>query len=145
MFLEDFTKIAMPIINNNFKNSMESCTNLLKTLQSGTRILQNIASHSKVTKDNVLTANVPLLKKSLEMLLSEVKIMLDGNGCLNAFWIGNLKHRDISGEEVGSQMPIEIKKKRKIDTQIIVEPIIQEEIILESEDDLQSLDLGSQL
>jgi len=46
----------------------------------------------------------------LEALLFEVKIMLDDNECLNAFWIGNLRHRNIAGNFVSSQFVQESSK-----------------------------------
>ncbi|KAG5458847.1 MAG: hypothetical protein BJ554DRAFT_854 [Olpidium bornovanus] len=89
-----------------------------------------VCGHSKVSKDLALTANVPQVRKSLETLLFRVKAMLDSNNCLHAFSIGmeahdnirenivhpltleccaagNLKHRNIAGEEVSSQVPRE--------------------------------------
>ena len=47
------------------------------------------------------------MRKSLEILLFLVKGMLEKNGCLAAFWMGNLKHRYIDGTEAASQIPIE--------------------------------------
>jgi len=61
-------------------------------------------------KDLVLTSNVPQAKKILETLLFEVKIMLDNNKCLQAFWIGNLRHRNIAGNFVSSQFVQESKE-----------------------------------
>ena len=52
---------------------------------------------------------MPLLKKSLEELLLGVKQILDANQCGSAFWLGNLKHRDLDGREIASQIPIQDK------------------------------------
>ena len=35
---------------------------------------------------------------------SRVKSMLARNNCASIFWMGNLKHRDIKGAEVSSQL-----------------------------------------
>ena len=46
-------------------------------------------------KDIALTNQVPLLKKSLETFVYRVKAMLTVAQCLEAFWLGNLKNRDL--------------------------------------------------
>jgi hypothetical protein len=66
-----------------------------------------MCGHSKADeKDSALIAKIPMLRKTLETLVFRVKAMLDRNGCANAFWIGNLKHKSIKGVELSSQMPI---------------------------------------
>ena len=55
--------------------------------------------------------NVPLLKKSLEVLVFRVKAMLAANDCLDAFVLGNLKNRDIHGEEILSQVTNEYEEE----------------------------------
>jgi len=42
-----------------------------------------------------LTNQVPMLKRSLEVFVFRVKAMLTVNKCLEAFWMGNLKNRDL--------------------------------------------------
>ena len=54
-------------------------------------------------KDVSLSNNVPLLKKSLEVFVYRVKAMLAANNCIEIFWMGNLKNRDLQGEEILSQ------------------------------------------
>ena len=46
-------------------------------------------------KDLTLTNQVPLLKRILEKFVLEVKAIFTGKGCVEAFWIGNLKNRDL--------------------------------------------------
>ena len=41
-----------------------------------------------------------MLKKSLELFVFRVKAMLTVNKCHEAFWIGNLRNRDITGQEI---------------------------------------------
>uniref|UniRef100_A0A3Q3F6X3 FA complementation group D2 n=1 Tax=Labrus bergylta TaxID=56723 RepID=A0A3Q3F6X3_9LABR len=77
LFLESFLKLGMPLLDNSFKR--QKC---------GT----------------VLTNHVPALKKSLELFVYRVKAMLTLNNCQEAFWIGNLKNRNLKGEEILSQM-----------------------------------------
>jgi len=46
-------------------------------------------------KNVALTNQVPQLKRTLEGFVYRVKAMLTVNQCLQAFWLGNLKNRDI--------------------------------------------------
>ncbi|EQB76954.1 Fanconi anemia group D2 protein [Camelus ferus] len=57
----------------------------------------------KIHQDMKLTKHVPFLKKTLELLVCRVKAMLIFNNCREAFWLGNLKNRDLQGEEIISQ------------------------------------------
>ena len=56
-------------------------------------------------KDLALTNVEPLLKKCLEAFVYRVKAMLTMNKCLEAFWLGNLKNRDLQVNQ------LEIKKR----------------------------------
>lgn len=58
-----------------------------------------MCSHSKSYKNTQLTSIVPLVKKSLEVFLFAVKSSIHAS-----FWMGNLKHRDLSGSVVSSQL-----------------------------------------
>ena len=90
-----------------FKKKRVDCVDLIKNLQLATRYLQTVCSHSKISQDVSLANNVPLLKKSLEVLVFRAKAMLAANDCLEAFVLGNLKNRDLQGEEILSQAATE--------------------------------------
>jgi hypothetical protein len=80
---------------------------LLKTVQQSTRSLQIICNHLKYS--NIKTSDplaIPSLKKSLESVIFRVKEILTRSGCLGAFWMGNLKHRDLEGQELSSQVEL---------------------------------------
>ncbi|XP_054537439.1 Fanconi anemia group D2 protein isoform X6 [Pan troglodytes] len=81
----------------------EDVLSLLETFQLDTRLLHHLCGHSKIHQDTRLTQHVPLLKKTLELLVCRVKAMLTLNNCREAFWLGNLKNRDLQGEEIKSQ------------------------------------------
>jgi len=85
----------MPVLDSLFRQRKDDVTGVLKSLQQSTRCLQHFCGHSKVTKDLTLTNHVPLLKKTLEMLLYKVKELLTNHNCAEAFWLGNLKNRDL--------------------------------------------------
>ncbi|XP_037535796.1 Fanconi anemia group D2 protein [Nematolebias whitei] len=103
LFLESFLKLGMPLLDYSFKRHKEDVQSLLKTFQLSTRQLHHMCGHSKIHQDTSLTNHVPALKKSLELFVYRVKAMLMLNNCQEAFWMGNLKNRNLKGEEILSQ------------------------------------------
>jgi len=103
LYVEAFLRSGMPVLDSLFRQRKDDVTGVLKSLQQSTRCLQHFCGHSKVTKDLTLTNHVPLLKKTLEMLLYKVKELLMNHNCAEAFWLGNLKNRDLQGHEILSQ------------------------------------------
>lgn len=103
LFVEAFLKQCMPLLDFSFKKHREDVLSLLEAFQLDTRMLHHVCGHSKIHQDTRLTKHVPLLKKSLELLVCRVKAMLVLNNCREAFWLGNLKNRDLQGEEILSQ------------------------------------------
>lgn len=87
---------------------------LLRHLQQCTRSLQVICSHVKYTPRRLgkrkstpkASGTIPLLKRTLEALLLRVKDAVARCGCSEAFWVGNLKHRDLEGAELSSQVAV---------------------------------------
>ncbi|XP_032503885.1 Fanconi anemia group D2 protein isoform X6 [Phocoena sinus] len=103
LFVEAFLKQCMPLLDFSFRKHREDVLSLLETFQLNTRLLHHLCGHSKIHQDTKLTKHVPLLKKTLELLVCRVKAMLILNNCREAFWLGNLKNRDLQGEEITSQ------------------------------------------
>uniref|UniRef100_A0A8C0WFD4 Fanconi anemia group D2 protein n=1 Tax=Castor canadensis TaxID=51338 RepID=A0A8C0WFD4_CASCN len=103
LFVEAFLKQCMPLLDFSFRKHREDVLSLLETFQLSTRLLHHLCGHSKIHQDTRLTKHVPLLKKTLELLVCRVKAMLVLNNCREAFWLGNLKNRDLQGEEIMSQ------------------------------------------
>ncbi|XP_023560286.1 Fanconi anemia group D2 protein [Octodon degus] len=103
LFVEAFLKQCMPLLDFSFRKHREDVLSLLETFQLNTRLLHHLCGHSKIHQDTKLTKHVPLLKKTLELLVCRVKAMLVLNNCREAFWLGNLKNRDLQGEEIVSQ------------------------------------------
>uniref|UniRef100_A0AAX7VQZ7 FA complementation group D2 n=1 Tax=Astatotilapia calliptera TaxID=8154 RepID=A0AAX7VQZ7_ASTCA len=106
LYISTYWKIFVhePVIDMamlvSFKEDVQS---LLKTFQLSTRQLHHMCGHSKMHQDTSLTNHVPALKKSLELFVYRVKAMLTLNNCQEAFWMGNLKNRNLKGEEILSQ------------------------------------------
>ncbi|KAI9312717.1 Fanconi anaemia protein FANCD2, partial [Dichotomocladium elegans] len=104
-FVDQFTKHSIPYFTNVFRTYKGEIVNILKNFQTSTRMLQIICSHVKVHKDVQLASYVPPLKKALEIVIFQVKMLLtENNAPSDAFFLGALKHRDLSGAEVSSQV-----------------------------------------
>ncbi|KAJ2883433.1 hypothetical protein IWW38_005545 [Coemansia aciculifera] len=58
-----------------------------------------------MAKDTRLQAGVPQVKRKLEQFLFHVIALMENNNCKGAFSTGNLKHRDIRGDVISSQIP----------------------------------------
>ncbi|CAH2105065.1 unnamed protein product [Euphydryas editha] len=98
-----FISHGIPILELEFKNKTQEILELLKILQQCTRFLQSLCCHSRLKKDTALINKVPYVKQLLETLLYKVKAMLAANNCSEAFWMGNLKNKNIHGEIIASQ------------------------------------------
>jgi Fanconi anemia group D2 protein len=117
LLVEAFLRQGMPLLYEVFRTKQDEVLVLLKSLQHSTRSLQHFCGHSKVQKDITLTNRVPGLKKSLETLLFRVKCLLTEHNCQEAFWVGNLKNRDIHGQEISSQLPPPVSPEPEEDTE----------------------------
>ncbi|KAK0131840.1 Fanconi anemia group D2 protein [Merluccius polli] len=117
LFLESFLKLGMPLLDYSFKKHKEDVQSLLKTFQLSTRQLHHMCGHSKIRQDMSLTNHVPALKKSLELFIYRVKAMLMLNNCQEAFWMGNLKNRDLKGEEILTQQAQESEEEEEEEPQ----------------------------
>lgn len=136
-FMATFLKHGMPFMDKMFISNKEDIICLMKTLQVSTRYLQHVCSHSKVVKDVALISHVPFLKKNLEIFVFRVKMMLAVHKCEEAFWLGNLKNRDIKGAEILSQS--------QEDSEDDSEPQNNEEEINENKSDSEASGIGSEV
>ncbi|XP_077133387.1 Fanconi anemia group D2 protein isoform X2 [Ranitomeya variabilis] len=126
-FVDTFLRVGMPLLDCCFKKHWEDVQNLLKVLQLCTRQLHHMCGHSKIHQDTGLTTHVPPLKKTLEMFVYRVKAMLVLNNCQEAFWLGNLKNRDLQGEEILSQKSQDSDTEEDPESQLPAEEPEEEE------------------
>ncbi|XP_037076918.1 Fanconi anemia group D2 protein homolog [Pollicipes pollicipes] len=101
-----FVRHAIPMLELMLKQQKDEVLTILKNFQLSARYLHHVCNHSKGIKDASLMNHVPFLKKGLESFVFRVKAMLALNGCTDAFWMGNLKNRDLHGEEILSQVRV---------------------------------------
>lgn len=118
---------------------------LLKTVQQSTRSLQIICNHLKYANGKNINSKadplaIPNLKRSLEAVIFRVKEILTRSGCLGAFWMGNLKHRDLEGQELSSQVELLQLREDESESEEEEENKLSEEFI----DDSSELDLNSE-
>jgi Fanconi anemia group D2 protein len=101
--LKIFLSHGVPILEIELKSHPDQVVEILKTIQSNTRFLHHLCCYSKLNQDASLMSHVPQFRLTLESLVYRVKAALVANGCSAAFWMGNLKNRDLQGEDILSQ------------------------------------------
>lgn len=108
--LERIIREGIPLWEQALRQHRDQVLGTLKGLQQITRSLQILCNHIKGERQlrRLAQRHLPPMRRSLEALIFGVKRLLQANGCLSAFWVGNLKHRSLDGAElVGSQVPLE--------------------------------------
>lgn len=103
MIIDVFIKTWIPWLKEKFSHYKKLVMKTLKMKQKSTRLLQTFCNHSKGLQDSHLTCLVPPLKKSMEVLLFCVKGLMLSQNHAKAYTIGNLKHRNLSGDVISSQ------------------------------------------
>eukprot|EP00042_Codosiga_hollandica_P056682 m.822746 g.822746 ORF g.822746 m.822746 type:complete len:144 (+) comp59401_c1_seq19:3694-4125(+) len=103
-FFQELLRVCLPFLEKHFRDNTERVLGLIKEWQISTRFLQILCGHTKVLRDDSLTTHVPPLKRCLETFVYRTKAMLAANNCASAFWLGTLKHRDLGGKVVSSQI-----------------------------------------
>ncbi|KAK8808482.1 hypothetical protein WA158_008383 [Blastocystis sp. Blastoise] len=106
-FISLFLSHSLPILSSLFPRDQKTVISIIRSMQKSTRQVQALCSHSKVVKDTSMSVYIPKLKKYLESYLFEIKKLLGDNGCIEAFWLGNLKTRHIDGSEVQVEEELE--------------------------------------
>ncbi|KAK9285230.1 hypothetical protein L1049_024418 [Liquidambar formosana] len=101
-FVDSFLKV-FDFLQTHFQVHSEPVIQLVKELQKATRTIQALCSEAKGLKQTVITTKIPSTKRSMERFLFRVKALLHttSSGC--TFWMGNLKHKDLTGQVVSSQ------------------------------------------
>ena len=131
-FLKMINVKALPVMSAHFKEAYQECQALLKAAQPATRVLQAHCAAVKTKQVLAALAQGSKLKRELELLICNVKVMLSENGCRAGFWMGNLKHKNARGEEVASQMMVDAPGAKAKGKRKAVEPVEEED---EDEDD----------
>lgn len=104
LILKLFLQQGIPMVESSLKTHQDRVIALLKSVQVSTRYLHTLCCHSKSVKNAGIIALIPGLRQSVESLNYSVKAALVANKCSSAFWLGNLKNRDMEGGEILSQV-----------------------------------------
>ncbi|GLT94035.1 hypothetical protein SLE2022_117980 [Rubroshorea leprosula] len=105
-FIDSFLK-AFDFLEVHFQAHDEAIILLVKELQKATRTIQTLCSEAKGSKQMAITSKIPATKRSLERFLFRVKALLHATSSHCTFWMGNLKHKDLAGQVVSSQVYID--------------------------------------
>ncbi|KAL1497121.1 hypothetical protein ABEB36_008131 [Hypothenemus hampei] len=101
--LKIFLTQGIPMMEILMKKHTTEVCNVFKTIQTTTRFLHHLCCQSKMTQDSSIVAHIPSFKQTLESIVYRVKAALVANNCSSAFWLGNLRNRNIDGEDILSQ------------------------------------------
>lgn len=93
----------MPIVEQCIKRNSERVITLLKSLQKTTRYLHCLCCQSKKIQNTSILAQIPFLRQTIETLLLKVQGALVANNCSLECNYGNLKNKNLEGEEILSQ------------------------------------------
>ncbi|XP_060518844.1 Fanconi anemia group D2 protein [Cylas formicarius] len=101
--LKIFISHGVPILEIMLKRKPDEVVQIFKDIQITTRFLHSLCCYSRLNQDASLVAHVPMFRHVLETLLFRVKAALAANNCSSAFWMGNLRNKDLHGDEIVSQ------------------------------------------
>lgn len=102
-FIDAFLK-AFNFLETQFGQHGDVIVQMIKELQKATRIIQTICAEAKGYKRTMITSKIPATKRSMERFLFQVKALLEHCSNVERCWIGNLKHKDLHGHVVSSQV-----------------------------------------
>ncbi|KAI0243665.1 hypothetical protein L0F63_002729 [Massospora cicadina] len=94
-FVDTFSKTMLPTMDAYLPSNRGIVLSIFKSVQQGTRKLQNICNVTKT----------PPCRSKMEAFVLQVKQMFKEHNILDAYTVGDLKHRDISGTVLPSQIP----------------------------------------
>jgi Fanconi anaemia protein FancD2 nuclease len=79
---------------------LSSVADAVKQLQTGTRVLQTACAEAKARKIAAVTRLIPKIKRSIEVFVHSMKVLMaeSRSGC--DMTVGNLKHKNLQGEVV---------------------------------------------
>ena len=112
-FVGMLNKHMLPLMTEHFARLSGDIMSLLKAVQPATRLLQVHCTMVKERQQIAALQPAAILKRELESLIFQVKVLLQSNKCDEGFWMGNLKHKSISGHEVSSQMAVEVGEPKE--------------------------------
>ncbi|XP_021624026.1 Fanconi anemia group D2 protein homolog isoform X3 [Manihot esculenta] len=132
-FVDSFLKV-FEFLQAHFRTHSEIIIQLVKELQKATRTIQTLCSEAKGSKQIAITSKIPPTKRSIERFLFHVKALLHTTPTACTFWMGNLKHKNLRGEVVSSQVYADDQNSNSN----------ADEDLAEAEDSDQPVNIGSE-
>ncbi|KAM0851322.1 hypothetical protein ACQ4PT_052492 [Festuca glaucescens] len=102
-FIDAFLK-AFNFLETQFGQHGDRIVKMIKDLQKATRIIQTICAEAKGNKRTMITSKIPGAKRSMERFVFRVKALLEHCSTEESCSIANLKHKDLHGHVVSSQV-----------------------------------------
>ncbi|KAK9073621.1 hypothetical protein SSX86_007945 [Deinandra increscens subsp. villosa] len=131
-YVDSFLKV-FEFLETQFQSHKQLIIQLFKDFQMGTRVLQALCSDAKGLKQTSITSKIPATKRSLERFVFRVKALLHSSSSGCTLSIGNLKHKNLIGQEVSSQAYVDGGDAENNDNDFV--GIAEDEIVRNSEDE----------
>lgn len=120
--LKIFIAQALPIFDVMFSSKTEIVVDILKSMQASTRFIHHLCCQSKVFKNLSVISYIPGFRLVLEQLIYKVKALLVSHNCEEAFFLGNLKNKDIHGNtQTSEQLEEDLTPEQEGDDEVITD------------------------
>ncbi|XP_067618049.1 Fanconi anemia group D2 protein homolog isoform X2 [Eurosta solidaginis] len=103
IYLKMLLQHGLQVVDQKLRNDPERVSEFLKNLQTVTRFLHNLCCHSKALRNTAIIGQIPALRETVETLVFRVKALMTANKCSSVFTMGNLKNKDLHGDEILTQ------------------------------------------
>ncbi|XP_065371634.1 Fanconi anemia group D2 protein homolog [Calliphora vicina] len=103
LYLKLVLQHGLIVFEQYLRQNPERVCELIKTMQTTTRFLHHLCCHSKAIKNTAIVSQIPFLRETVENYVFRVKALLTANKCASVFSMGNLKNKDLHGDDLVSQ------------------------------------------
>uniref|UniRef100_A0A1I8P4T9 Fanconi anemia group D2 protein n=1 Tax=Stomoxys calcitrans TaxID=35570 RepID=A0A1I8P4T9_STOCA len=103
LYLKLVLQHGLPVFEQYLRKNPERVCDLIKTMQTTTRYLHHLCCHSKAIKNTAIVSQIPFLRETVENYVFRIKALLTANKCASVFSMGNLKNKDLHGDDLISQ------------------------------------------
>uniref|UniRef100_A0A1I8ML88 Fanconi anemia group D2 protein n=1 Tax=Musca domestica TaxID=7370 RepID=A0A1I8ML88_MUSDO len=100
LYLKLVLQHGLPVFEKYLRQNPDRVCELIKTMQTTTRYLHHLCCHSKAIKNTAIVSQIPFLRETVENYVFRVKALLTANKCASVFTMGNLKNKDIHGDDL---------------------------------------------
>uniref|UniRef100_A0A1A9WNL2 Fanconi anemia group D2 protein n=1 Tax=Glossina brevipalpis TaxID=37001 RepID=A0A1A9WNL2_9MUSC len=111
LYLKLVLQNALTIFEKHLRQNPERVCELLKNMQITTRFLHHLCCESRVSLNTAIVSQIPLLRETLENYLFRIKALLTANKCGSTFLLGNLRNKDLHGDDILSQVEQQAENK----------------------------------